>query len=86
MATACMVRGLFIFAAAESPAFSTCHQEVTSEVLVAMETQKRFLGQVSQQDGCVPSWSSEGWSLRVHTPVPALLIPAGNHKLCRVGR
>lgn len=57
-----------------------------SEMLLAMETQKRFPGEVSWQGGCVLLWSPEGWPLRVHAPVPALPTPAGNHQLCRVGR
>lgn len=53
---------------------------------MAMETQKRILGQVFQQDGCALSWNPEGWSLHVHSTVPALLILAGNHQFSRVGR
>lgn len=43
-----------------------------SEMLLAIATQGRFLGQVSHQCGHVPSWSPEGWFLLAHIPVPSV--------------
>lgn len=91
-ATACVVRGLFslwlccsrvLHLLSLSPR-SDLFQ--ASEMLLAMETQKRIPGGISWQGGCALLWSPEGWPLHVHTPVPALPTPAGNHQLCRVRR
>lgn len=45
------------------------------EMLLAVEPQGWFLGQVSWQDGRAPSWSPEDGSLLAHAPIPGIACP-----------